>query len=240
MASKSRRKNQKFHWTKELIFLIAGIVVLIVVAIIVNLPTAQNKLLSELNTAITTYNSNNSTSYSTLSEETQCYRYITIDELAKKKKNSGYTYVLYGSLDNGTTLENLSSIAAKVYDNDYVSTVYFMKADFVIAANEDKDSYSESYEYHEKIEVMESKINDNVADSGEAGLKTSYDLDLETYPALLVFKNDQLIFNSQAYQQDSTQYSWSNYISKAFSYQIADEADAKNVTPETSSTTTNA
>ena len=227
MASKSRRKNQKFHWTKELIFLIAGIVVLIVVAIIVNLPTAQNKLLSELNTAITTYNSNNSTSYSTLSE-------------AKKKKNSGYTYVLYGSLDNGTTLENLSSIAAKVYDNDYVSTVYFMKADFVIAANEDKDSYSESYEYHEKIEVMESKINDNVADSGEAGLKTSYDLDLETYPALLVFKNDQLIFNSQAYQQDSTQYSWSNYISKAFSYQIADEADAKNVTPETSSTTTNA
>lgn len=233
MASKSRRKNKKFHWTKELIFLIAGIVVLIVVAIIVNLPTAQNKLLSELNTAIATYNSNNSTEYSQLSEDTQCYRYISLDELAKKKKNNGYTYVLYGALDNGTTLQNLSAIASKVYDNDYVQTVYLMTADFVIAANSDKNAYDETYEYHEKIEAMERKINDNVADSGEAGLKTSYDIDLEKYPALLVFKNDQLIFNSQAYEADSTQYSWSNYISKAFSYQISEEADVKNVTPTT-------
>ena len=234
MASKSRRKNQKFHWTKELIFLLAGIVVLIVAAVIVNIPTAQNRLLSELNTSISSYNSSNSTSYNSLTEDTQCFKYITLDGLKKEKKNSGYTYVLYGALSDGTTLENLSAIGTSVHNNDYVSTVYFLKADFVIAAKADS-SYSDSYEYNQKISAMEETINgvdeSEVIDSGEVGLKDSYALDLEEYPALLVFKNNMLIFNSQAYENGT----WNNYIEKAFSYQILEEGEAKNVTPTATS-----
>ena len=67
MASKSKRNKIKFKWTKELIFLLVGIVVLIVAAVIINLPTSASVTLEKYNTAISTYNSENSTSYNTLS-----------------------------------------------------------------------------------------------------------------------------------------------------------------------------
>ena len=61
MASKSRRNRVKFKWTKELFFLIGALLVMIVVTIVLAIPSRAERQLSEVNEAITSYNTDNST-----------------------------------------------------------------------------------------------------------------------------------------------------------------------------------
>ena len=66
MASKSKKNRVKFKWTKELLFLIGALLVMIVVTIVLAIPSRAEKQLDEINTAITEYNTANSTSYYTI------------------------------------------------------------------------------------------------------------------------------------------------------------------------------
>ncbi len=69
MARTGRRTKTKFVIRKELIILILVIVAMIVTTICLSIPSAAEKRLEEFNTAITEYNTANSTSYSTLGED---------------------------------------------------------------------------------------------------------------------------------------------------------------------------
>lgn len=223
MASKSKRNRTKFKWTKELIFLIVGIVVLIGAAIIINLPTSATQALEKYNNAITKYNTDNSTQYQVLPTN-HVFKDTSIDSLKNDKKSDKYTFVFYGSLTNATFLENLSKINSLATEYE-VSTVYLWYADYVETTDSDtKATASYKTKVNEYNDIINENINSLVADSN--GLYASQDnFDLEIYPALLVFKSNSLIFNSQTYSESdsASEYTWTTYINSAFKYAKADE-----------------
>ena len=222
MASKSKRNRTKFKWTKELIFLMAGIVVLIVAAILINIPTKASVQLDKYNNAITAYNTKNSTQYSTIPEN-HVYKEVSIKSLQKKKKSDNYTFVFYCSLTNETTLEYLSKINSVATEYE-IKTVYLWFADYV--ENSDADT-KKTVKYHDKVSEYNNIVNANINSKVE-GSNIYYkqdNFDLEIYPALLVFKSDSLIYNSQTYSEndDSSQLNWDIYVSTALKYSHEDE-----------------
>ena len=124
MASKSKRNRVKFKWTKELFFLIGSLVVLIVVTIVLAIPSRTDKQMSEINEAISTYNTANQTSYYPLSNMKNV-AVLSHDDLVNKKKDSGYTIVWYGSLTDGSYLEQIYTLDSKVAaSNEKVDKIY--------------------------------------------------------------------------------------------------------------------
>ena len=223
MASKSKRNKTKFKWTKELVFLIVGILALIAATIIINIPKGSAVQLEKYNKAISDYNSKNNAQYSFIPEE-NVLKETKINGIFKKKKSNDYTFVFYGSLANAEFLENLSKVnnLAKEYD---VKSVYLWFADYVEKADDDLKATAT---YKNKVDEYNSIINENINSLVESsnGLYMSQDnFDLETYPALLVFKSDSLVFNSQTYSksEDSAEYSWDTYINTAFKFAKADK-----------------
>jgi hypothetical protein len=223
MASKSKRNKTKFKWTKELVFLIVGILALIAATIIINIPKGSAVQLEKYNKAISDYNSKNNAQYSFIPEE-NVLKETKINGISKKKKSNDYTFVFYGSLANAEFLENLSKVnnLAKEYD---VKSVYLWFADYVEKADDDLKATAT---YKNKVDEYNSIINENINSLVESsnGLYMSQDnFDLETYPALLVFKSDSLVFNSQTYSksEDSAEYSWDTYINTAFKFAKADK-----------------
>ena len=223
MASKSKRNRTKFKWTKELIFLLAGIVVLIVVAIVINLPTKATVALEKYNNSISEYNTANSTQYSLLPTK-HVFKDTNIDYIKNDKKSDEYTYVFYGSLTNAEFLENLSKINTIALEYD-VKTVYLWYADYVENTDSDtKATASYKTKVNEYNDIINENINSLVKDSD--GLYASQDnFDLEVYPALLVFKSNSLVFNSQTYSESdsASEYTWTTYINSAFKYAKAAE-----------------
>ncbi|MBQ9449320.1 MAG: hypothetical protein IJU60_05545 [Acholeplasmatales bacterium] len=207
MASKNRKRKNKFVWTKELIFLIAGLLILIAIAVVINLPTSAEKSLSRYNTAITTYNTDNSTSYTTLPKD-HVFKEIDYNGLLNEKTKNEYVYVFYGSLTSGTYLEQLSNINTKAKDCE-VKTVYLMFADWYENAT-DKESLS----FITELEDREEKLS-----SG----RTEHDkVSLAAHPALLVFKDNKLVYNTQTYQNATSgdDYNWNMYINKALTLSV--------------------
>ena len=117
MARTGRKSTVKFKLIKELVILVAVIVAMIVTTIVLSIPSESEKVLEEINTAITTYNSTNSTSYSTLGED-YVYKKAELKDLKKAIANTEdgtaedaeYVYVLYGSLNQSTVLQYLATI----------------------------------------------------------------------------------------------------------------------------------
>ena len=222
MASKSKRNRTKFKWTKELIFLICAIVVLIVAAILINIPTKASVQLDKYNNAITAYNTENSAQYSTLPSN-HVFKEVSIKSLKKKKKSNDYTFVFYCSLTDSTSLEYLSKINSTA-TNLEIKTVYLWFADYV--ENSDADT-KKTVKYHDKVNEYNAVVNDNINSLVEdGGIYYKQDnFDLEVYPALLVFKSDSLVYNSQTYSEsdDSSQYNWDMYVTTALGYSHDEE-----------------
>ncbi len=223
MASKRNRKKVKFKWTKELIILLAGLAILLTVTIILAIPSQDKKNLTKWNDAITAYNSENSTSYSTLgSTDIHLKEVGGSDEAQFKKARSisdteGYTYFFYGTLTNATYLEQLSKIntLATTYE---LGSVYLLYATFYEDAK--ADSTTDTVSFKQTCDTYEDILN-----KGKSADAT--EIDLTSYPALFVYKNNSLIFNTQV-GKDSDEYSWSIYIQKAFSFEMNEKAKSEN------------
>ncbi len=201
MASKNRRNNVKFHWTKELIILIVSLVAILTATIVLALPSSSEKLTSEINSQITSYNSSNSTKYSTLSNDNVFKLFDTYDGLKNAKNESGYVYIFYGVYSNATFLEQLSNINTVAKNND-VEKVYLYLATEV-DNTDDKNATS----FKKDMEARKNEMSGN-KDSDVA------DLDLTVYPALFVFHDGKLVFNTQT--DESSELSWTIYLNKAF------------------------
>lgn len=207
MASKNRRNKVKFKWTKELVFLIVGLVAIITATIILCIPSSSHKTTTAMNEAIYAANLANSQSenssgisYNLLPEE-NVYVELEFDKLSKKINKEEYVYVLYGSTNSTTILKNLSVINTTATDLE-IETVYYYSSLWV---EETDDTQAE--EFKEEQSKIEDKINAN-KDSDVA------EFSLLDYPALLVFNNGKLIFNSQSYEDDYA--TWEMFIQKAF------------------------
>lgn len=204
MASKNKKKSQ-FKWTKEFIILISSILVLVVLAVVLNLPSSAERRTNKINEAISAYNTENETSYSTLTVE-NVYKDITHDNLASKKAQDAYTYVLYGSYTDATFLDELYKInlAAKNYD---IELIYICDSAWYVD-EEDKDTLDFRNTVKEKMNALNNKKDET---------KNQDDFDVTLGTALLVFKADNLVFNSQTYSksESSAEYNWDQFVNKA-------------------------
>lgn len=224
MASKSRRNRVKFKFTKELLFLILFLVVIIVAAVGLSVPSKSSRQLESLNDAITEYNSDNSTSYYTLDKD---HHFSVIGGGISKKVNKvkklaareKYTYVFYGSLNNSTFLEQLYYINQACDDEKYdISKVYLFYDDFIEEAKKNGDDDTKVFK--DKINGYEEKINAKVNDDSK-----DFDMTVTDTPTLLVFYKGELLFNTQ--QDESSKYNWTAYITKAFSFENVDRLGNK-------------
>lgn len=200
MASKYKKNKVKFKWSKELIILLVVLVAILITTIVLNIPSAKAKSTKQFNDAIVEYNTANSTSYTTLSED-NVFEKISHEKLVKKIAGKDYVYVLYSSLNNATILEQLSSINAKAKDEE-IKTVYLYSSEWV-----EKTEDLETENFKTKKAGIEEDINKSKG-------KDVDDFSVESYPAILVFHDGEMIFNSQTYDE-SDEYNWSMYIQKA-------------------------
>lgn len=210
MSRSIRRNKTKFILRKELVILVLALVAMIVTTICLSIPSAKEKRLEEFNNAITAYNTANSTSYSTLTEDSVIYKASLnkIDSEIKAGLNGTteepkYVYVLYGTLSNATICQYLSSIDNEAQQRD-VKNVYLYSSEKV-DNQEDKDDVEFLAELENDEKIFNSKVLEGVEE-----------VDLLNTPALYVFKNGQLVFNSYTLEDDGS-YNWELIINKAFS-----------------------
>lgn len=194
MASKNRKNRVKFKLTKELIFLVLGLIAIAVTTIVLSQESASEKKIKSINTAIIDYNLANSTAYNTITGE-DVFDIIEYDELKSTISKKGYVYIYYGSLEKAAYLENLASINSAALSAE-VKTVYLYYSSWV-DGQEDLDA-PEFKEEASKREEIFNKNNDQY---------DVEDFDITVTPTLLVYHNGDLIFNSQ-----STNEGWTKII----------------------------
>ena len=166
MASKSRRNKATFKWTKELIFLISFLAVLIIVTIVLAIPSSAKRTLNKYNEAITTYNSENSTSYSTLAAD-NVFEEIgggydqQVNNVMNLAKGNEYVYVFYGALTDQIFLEQLSNIntLAKEYE---VKKVYVFLANYVTDAEKNEETSTISFK--QKVDEVQKLMYEYTGD----------------------------------------------------------------------------
>ena len=205
MASKYKKNKVKFKWTKELLVLILGLLAIIGATIALSLPTNNEKITTEINDAIIAANSQSSsdgssTSYSSIPTD-NVYESISHKKLLKKIAKEEYVYVLYGSKNSSIILENASKINT-IAVSEEIDTIYVYSSLWV---EEAEDTNAEAFKSEKK--VIEDDLNANKNVDVEA-------FSVLNYPALLVFHNGSLIFNSQEYD-DKDYVTWNMYIQKA-------------------------
>lgn len=210
MARNGRRNKTKFVLHKELIILVLVLVAMIITTICLTIPSAGEKRLAELNDAITEYNTLNNTSYSTLDED-NVIRKASLKQLEKEIKgdtngteeNPQYTYVLYGSLTNGIICQYISAIDKEAQQREV--EVVFLYSSEKVDNQEDKDDV----EFLASLEKDENIFNADVLEGVD-------EVDLLKTPALYVYRNGELVFNSTTIEEDGS-YNWELIINKAFS-----------------------
>ena len=204
MASKNRRNKVKFKLQPELIILVVCIVVMLVATIIMAVPTKAETTTTNLNNAIYSYNSSqtdSSTSVSYLPTK-NVYEEVSHSNLVKKIKNEEYVYVIYGQYTSNTNIvANLYNIQT-ICEDEEIKNVCLYDSTWVDTYD---DTDSESFNL--VAAALEKDFNENKSSDVD-------DFDLLESPALLVFHNGSMVFNSQTY--DNSSYTWSMYIQKAF------------------------
>ena len=194
--------------------------VLVIVTIVLAIPSSAKRTLNKYNEAITTYNSENSTSYSTLSSD-NVFEEIgggydqQVNNVMNIAKKNEYTYVFYGTLSDAVFLEQLSVInsIAKEYE---VKKVYIFLANYV--SDSEKNEETSTISYKQKIDEYNDTLNAGKNEDCEK-------FDMALHPALLVYKDGGLLFNTQV--DTESKYTWSQYINKAFGFEQANKNSAE-------------
>lgn len=207
MAKVGFRNKTKFKLCKELVILVCLLVAMIATTICLSIPSKNEKMLNEFNEAISLYNTTNSTSFGTLTEETTIEKTSLkgIEKTLKASASSSedsYTYVIYGTLTDAKICQFLSVIDAEAQNRE-VEKVYFYDASKV-ESQEDKEDEN----FLAEIENDEEVFNADVLEGVE-------EVDLLKFPAFFVYKNGELIFNSNTVDEE-TSYNWYLMINRAF------------------------
>lgn len=185
--SGKRRSGVSFKWTKELILLIVGLLVLIAITIVCLVPTQNDRLVSEYTGTDT------STTY--LSTD-NVYKKISYKKLMKMvEKNDDETFFVYYAtgLDSNcqTNIVTLNTLA----DTYSVERIYLLDAKDAYNLNEEDD------DYYEELAVIESREEElNLLKAGN-GID---DIELDTYSQLWAFAKDSETGNTELVFSSST------------------------------------
>ena len=209
MAKTGRRNKTKFVLHKELIILVVILIAMIVTTICLTIPSGQEKQLEEFNNAITAYNNANSTQYTLLTEENVIKKaeLKNISSIIEDSKGSEeepkYSYIVYGSFQHAEIAQYISFIDQEARRRE-VEVVYLYSSEKV-----DQQEDKEDEEFVADIENDEKLFNADVLEGVD-------EVDLLDAPAVFVYKNGELVFNSTTIEEDGS-YSWELIINKAFS-----------------------
>lgn len=210
MARVGKKTKTKFKLCKELVLLIVVLVAMITTTIVLNIPSESKSTYEEINSAITAYNSANSTSYSTIGED-HVFKNASYTDVTKEinqsqsgtDENVKYVYVLYGTLDSATVLEFLSYINTEAQQREKKKVLFYSSS--TVDNQEDKDDA----DFISDIEKKQEELNKSLGDLVDP-------IDLLKTPAFYVYKNGSLVFNSTTMDDDAS-YNWYLMIRKAFS-----------------------
>ena len=212
MASKNRRNKVKFKLQPELIVIVACLVIMLVATIIMAIPTKAEKTTTNLNNAIYSYNQQNSSSGSSSSSSSSylandnVYEEVSHSSLVKKIRTEEYVYVIYGQYTSNTTIVSNLYYIQSICEDEEIKKVYLYDSTWV---DEYEDTDSESFNV--VAHALEEDFNKNKSADVE-------EFDLLVSPALLVFHNGSMVFNSQTYEDES--YSWAMFTSKIINIKI--------------------
>lgn len=186
-AKGKRRNKVTFKWTKELIFFLIGMVVVLGIMIYCLIPTKERSFYNKW------YTSSNSLQLDNQFEE------INYKSLKKKIDNKELVYVFYGLDTDDTSKTNIGTLdyytnLNKSSNSDThfnVGTIYVYDA--TEASELDKDDEKKVAKFDEKEEYFNSIKSSNIKN----------DISLETYSQLWIFENGELVFSSQDIADDS-------------------------------------
>ncbi len=186
-AKGKRRNKVTFKWTKELIFFLIGMVVVLGIMIYCLIPTKERSFYNKW------YTESNSLQLDNQFEE------INYKQLKKKIDNKELVYVFYGldtdddSKTNIGTLDYYTNLNKSSNSDTHfnVGTIYVYDA--TEASELDKDDEKKVAKFDEKEEYFNSIKSSNIKN----------DISLETYSQLWIFENGELVFSSADIASDS-------------------------------------
>ena len=186
-AKGKRRNKVTFKWTKELIFFLIGMVVVLGIMVYCLIPTKERSFYNKW------YTSSNSLHLDNQFEE------INYKQLKKKIDNKELVYVFYGLDTDDTSKTNIGTLdyytnLNKSSNSDThfnVGTIYVYDA--TEASELDKDDEKKVAKFDEKEEYFNSIKSSNIKN----------DISLETYSQLWIFENGELVFSSADIASDS-------------------------------------
>ena len=144
MARRVRKVKFKFQWTKELTFLLSGLLILIIATVILALPSKMDKFLEKWSAA-------------ELTKETKV-REIKEDKLlAEISKADGTIFVFYGTPDSEDSVNKMKLVERYANQYELDATVYWLDATDVNSASEDT---KKTKDFKDKIDAREQKLQD--------------------------------------------------------------------------------
>ncbi len=133
-----RRVKYKFKWTKELTFLILGLVVIIVATILLSLPTRVDKLIKK---------------WPSLTTETVYYE-VSEDDLVDLINDGEYIFVFYGSPSDENASNNLTLVETYASNFD-VDRVYWLDSTEILNTS---DETKNTRDFKEQIAAREESL----------------------------------------------------------------------------------
>ena len=183
----------KFTLRKELIFILAAIVVLVVATILFNLPNKEEKFLSKWQEA-----------GSTITENT-LYEEVSFDELREildGKADNEFTFVFFATPSNQESVSYFDTFVsvAQTYD---VEKIYIVDSAFALEGDREEDA-----DFDAKLKGIEENFK---AADGTTTIK------LDSVPNLWVFNGKVLEKSANDYSVDDV-INWNLVLTQMFAY----------------------
>ncbi len=184
------KQKEKFKLRIELIGILLTIAIMITLSIVLRLPDAKTKLSNAYTEAGSSLT--NEHVFVEMNYEELITHIETSDELV---------FIYFASPECGNCVTEITTVNTKASYWDIEEVIYFDATDYMI--DEDADDYEEDKELNEKISVMEDRLG----------------VTLEFTPAIWVYEDNKLIFDSNDYlndDEDGMILSWSQIADRAF------------------------
>lgn len=195
---KRKKQKAKFKLRMELVAILVIVVAMITTSVVLRLPNAATKLANSYTEVGSTLGSDH------------LYLEVSFDELYEEMNKEGYTFVYFGSPECATCVTEVTTINSRAAYWDVEQVLYVDATDYMI--DEEAEDYEEDKELTQEIKNIESKLNGNVSN----GIS---DISLEYIPAIWVFNDGELVFNSSDYlneEEDGMILNWSAIADRAF------------------------
>lgn len=197
MASIKKYSKVKFTLRKELIFILAAVVVLVVATILLNLPTKEEKFVERWVEA-----------GGNISEQNNVYKEVTFEELQEElseKSADEYTFVLLATPENEESLTYFNTVVslAELYG---VEQIYLVDSTFMVEKDREADA-----EFNQELLDIEAKF---AHDSDTV-------MNLDLVSDFWVFKGAELIESADDYELSGS-INWTTALIQMFSYAKAE------------------